>query len=73
MLSVELSSLNFNETHVNLSPAYPSVKISGQYFSTTVNLVDTTTITELRNLTFVPLEPFDTLDPENIQLMAFLL
>lgn len=30
MLSVELSSLNFNETHVNLSLPYPSVKISGQ-------------------------------------------
>lgn len=73
MLSVELSSLNFNESHVNLSPAYPSVKISGQYLSTTVNLVDTRTSTELRNLTFVSLEPFCTLDPENIQLMAFLL
>lgn len=30
MLSVELSLLNFNETRVNLSPLYPSVKISGQ-------------------------------------------
>lgn len=73
MLFVELSSLNFNENCVNLSPAYPSVKIRGQYLSTTVNLVDTTTSTELRNLTFVPLEPFYTLDPANIQLMDFLL
>lgn len=63
---VEMSFLNFNGNRVNLSPVYPSVKISGQYLSTTLNLADTIASIELRNLTFVPLEPFYTLDPENI-------